>query len=116
MREEYLKIFDTYGINNQQRKLAEETFELQEAILEYQNFIDYSPTDASSIEVNGDIFTMPKYGKYLIEHILEEIADVMVLLEQFIEYYNIDRFDIAKIMEQKVKRTLERMENDNNKN
>lgn len=101
MREEYLKIIDNYGVNNQQRKLAEETWELQEAILEFEH---------------DDYTYYPEVEKSLKEHITEEIADVMNLLEEFIEHYNIDRFDIAKIMEQKVKRTLERMENDNNKN
>lgn len=32
MKEKLLKIINHYGVNNQQRKLAEEHFELQEAI------------------------------------------------------------------------------------
>lgn len=102
MREEYLKIIDNYGIVNQQKKFAEETWELQEAITQYKDDYYY--------------MAEPRELQASKEHIAEEIADVMVVLEQFIEHYNIDRFDIAKIMEQKVKRTLERMENDNNKN
>lgn len=108
--EKLLKIINNYGIDNQLRQFTEEYFELAKAILEYENFIDYSPTDASSIEVNGDIFTMPKYAERLREHIAEELADVMVLIEQFKLYYGITAEEIVKIFWNKVDRTLERME------
>ena len=93
MREDLLKIINHYGINAQQRKLAEEVFELQEAITAYEN--DYE-----------GLYT---YGT---EHIAEEIADVMVLLLQFSEYYDLDIYDISKIMDNKIKRQLERIKNE----
>ena len=43
MDEQLLKIINHYGINNQQRKLEEEIFELQEAITIYElkNSVQY---------------------------------------------------------------------------
>lgn len=95
----YLKIINHYGINNQQRKLAEEVFELQEAI---------------TIERNKNYFG--KGSDYCddIEHIAEELADVMVILEQFKRYYNIPDDKIEKIKEFKVKRQIERIDNNEN--
>lgn len=93
MSEELLKIIKHYGVNAQQRQLAEEVFELQEAITAYEN--DYE-----------GLYT---YGT---EHIAEEIADVMVLLLQFSEYYDLDIYDISKIMDNKIKRQLERIKNE----
>ena len=43
-------------------------------------------------------------------HIAEEIADCLVLINQFIEYYKIDNNDVAKIMQEKTNRTLDRIE------
>lgn len=96
MYENLWKIIEHYGINNQQRKLEEEVFELQEAII---------------IERNKNYFG--KGGDYCddIEHIAEELADVMVILEQFKKYYNIPDDEIEKIKEFKVKRQLERIDN-----
>lgn len=93
MREDLLKIIKHYGVNAQQRKLAEEIFELQEAITAYEN--DYE-----------GLYT---YGT---EHIAEEIADVLVLLFQFNEYYGLDIDDISKMMDNKIKRQLERIKNE----
>lgn len=93
MREDLLKIIKHYGVNAQQRQFAEEVFELQEAITAYEN--DYE-----------GLYT---YGT---EHIAEEIADVLVLLFQFNEYYGLDIDDISKIMDNKIKRQLERIKNE----
>ena len=37
MEEDLLKIIEHFGVNNQQRKLQEEVFELNEAIINYEN-------------------------------------------------------------------------------
>ena len=51
------------------------------------------------------------------EHIAEEIADCMVMIHQFIEYYEIDNNDVCDIMQRKVDRQLERLNNEkDNKN
>ena len=100
MYENLWKIIEHYGINNQQRKLEEEVFELQEAIMELQHYEEYA--------CDFDYQTTLKEQK---EHITEELADVMVILEQFKKYYNIPDDEIEKIKEFKVKRQLERIDN-----
>ena len=91
MKEDLLKIINHYGINLQQRKLVEEIFELQEAITVYEydvsNFLGIATKD----------------------HIAEEIADVMVLLNQFKAYYEIPNETILTFMRGKVNRQLERI-------
>ena len=73
MEKDLLKIIEHFGINNQQRKLQEEVFELQ-------------------------------------QEITEELVDVMVLLKQFYYYYACSDWEPQKIEEEKIKRTLERIE------
>lgn len=89
MRNKYLNIINHYGINNQQRKLEEEVFELQEAITKYESG-----------------YTLTR------EYIEEEVADVYVLLNQIIEYYNLSIDDIDEIMTKKLNRQIERMKNE----
>lgn len=93
MREDLLKIIKHYGVNAQQRQFAEEIFELQEAITAYEN--DYE-----------GLYT---YGT---EHIAEEIADVLVLLNQFKAYYNISDTTLLVFMKGKIDRQLERIKNE----
>ena len=101
MKNDLLKIIMHYGVNAQQRQLAEEVFELQEAITthELKNSVSY--------EIPLTELTDTK------EHIAEEIADVLNLIEQFMYYYNID-FDkeVLGIKHQKVARQLERIKNE----
>ena len=78
----YLKIINYYGINAQLKKLTEEVYEFEEAVLE-------------------------KHDK---EHITEEIADILVILQQFKEKYNIDLAEINKVMQYKVDRQIRRIE------
>ena len=97
MKEDLLKIIKHYGVNAQQRQFNEETFELQEAIIEYENSGCYDEED--SVE--------------FVNHIAEEIADVLNLIEQFMYCYDID-FDkeVLEIKHQKVARQLERIQNE----
>lgn len=78
----YLKIINNYGVNAQLKKLNEELYEFEEAVLE-------------------------KHDK---EHITEEIADILVILQQFKEKYNIDLTEINKVMRYKVDRQIRRIE------
>lgn len=94
MKDKLLQIINHYGINNQQRKLQEEVFELQEAITIFEN------TDFGKWEDKKYMFT---------KDISEELADVMVLLEQFKEYYDISEGQIEQMMCNKIKRQLERI-------
>ena len=96
MKEDLLKIIKHYGVNAQQRQFNEETFELQEAIIEYENSGCYDEED--SVE--------------FVNHIAEEIADVMIMLNQFKAYYGIPNETILVFMRGKVNRQLERIKNE----
>ena len=92
------KIMDHFGISNQLRKFNEECFELMEAIIrsEYPAIAkDKKPSDLRDLEKS---------------YIEEEIADCMVLLNQFIRKYNIDTLKIQKLFEEKINRTIKRIE------
>lgn len=102
MKNNLLKIIEHYGVMHQLRKFNEESFELIEAIINREN--DYGCSDTSIAMIKNDE-----------KHIIEEIADILVMLHQFIEYYKIQDSDIYMIMEQKINRQLERIaEEDNN--
>lgn len=47
-------------------------------------------------------------GKGNREHIIEEMADVQLMLDQIKEYYNISQDDIYKIKRKKILRTQQR--------
>lgn len=100
MKEDLTKIILHYGINAQQRQLAEEVFELQEAITthELKNSVSYEIPITEIVETR--------------EHIAEEIADVMIMLNQFKAYYEIPNETILVFMRGKVNRQLERIKNE----
>lgn len=103
MKEKLLTIINHYGIDKQLKYIHSEYFELDEAILNEREISFNGEGDI------GDILTLHKAK----EHIAEEIADVMVMLEQFQHYYNIKTEDIHKIMNEKIDRQLERIEKEN---
>lgn len=80
-KEKLYKIIKKHGISNQLKKLSEEVFELQEAIID---------------------------GTERLNHITEEFADVMVLLNQIKEAYKLDENEIKNIMKLKIDRQCER--------
>lgn len=98
MDKKLLKIIDYYGVKHQQRKLAEEVLELEEAITVHE----LKETVSYEIPLTEIVGTR--------EHIIEELADVMVLLTQFKEYYQIDGKDILDVMKKKIDRQIQRME------
>lgn len=89
----YFKIICHYGIEKQQRKLAEEQFELQQAISNYEQLKAVAETDSDLM--------IKKY-----ENIEEEIADNLVLITQFINFYGIDKEVLERIVKEKVDRTI----------
>ena len=78
-----------YGIRKQIKKLSEEVFELQEAVID------------NEWDVDGNT-----------DHIAEELADVMVLWEQIRLHYGIPSQTIAAITTEKIERQLKRIENE----
>lgn len=96
--EKLLKIINHYEAMPQLKYFQSEVFELNEAIINYEyDCLEYD-------EVERD----------LKKHITEELADVMVMLMQFKKYYHIDGNDILKIMDEKIDRQIERIENESN--
>lgn len=88
MNEELLSIIKHYGLKNQLKKLSEEIYELQEAVL----------LDDGSEEA--------------FNHICEERADIEVLLRQIDCYFDIDFGNISIWMVKKINRTLKRIDDE----
>lgn len=97
MKEKLEKIIKTYGVNMQQRKFVEEVFELEEAITIFEKDIIDNILNPTLLEKD-------------IKHLVEEIADVLVLLEQFRVYYNIDLTELKEIARYKINRQILRIE------
>lgn len=84
------KIINHYGVMKQLKYFQTEIFELNEAIIQYNEPRRFNTKD----------------------HIQEEMADVLLMLDQFIAYYDLDFDEISKIMEYKMNRQLERIANE----
>jgi hypothetical protein len=86
MKEKLLKIINHYGAVNQRKKLCEEFMELQDELY--------------STYVLGNTFS---------DDLLSEIADVLVLIMQFVVDYGFDTIDIENEMRFKIQRQLDRI-------
>lgn len=95
MKDSLLQIIHHYGVMPQLKYFQSEVFELNEAIIKYEN-------------IPNGIYEHIK-NEYK-EHIAEEIADCEIFLRQFREYYNISENDIENIIKYKIDRTIKRME------
>lgn len=82
-----MKIIAHYGEDHQRYKTAEELSELQTLLLQDAN----------------------KNGVVPIDRIIEEIADVKVMLRQVQLIYKIDSRDIDPVASWKIERTLNRI-------
>ena len=87
MENKLLTIFNTYGKSHQVSKLLEEVGEFIETV------------------INDDK-----------ENMVQEMADCMVMLKQFQYYYGITDEEIINNMQFKIKRQLERIENEESNN
>lgn len=101
MKEDLLKIIGKYGVSHQLKKLSEELFEFQEAVTthELKNSVEY---EIPLTEIIGTE-----------EHMIEEFADVCVVLEQFKAFYDLDNEKIIETMKYKIERQIKRMEDEN---
>lgn len=98
MKDKLLQIIEHYGLDKQLKYIHSEYFELDQAIIDYENLKDFNISDK----------------EYLKKHIAEELADVMVMLEQFIVYFDIDNEQIEQIMVEKIDRQIKRMRGEEN--
>jgi len=96
MEDKLLKIINNYGVIEQLKYLQSEVFEFNEAVIRCE--------EAYLNDVSE------QYFENLKEHIIEELADVEVMLLQIKEYYKIDRKEIINIINQKIERQLKRIE------
>lgn len=95
MKNDLLKIINTYGVLPQLKYFYSEVYELSEAII--------------NAEDNRLIGISRKPSELAIEHTAEEIADVTVMLKQLQYYYGIEDKDINDIMISKIDRQLNRI-------
>lgn len=93
MEEKLKQIISFYGLPHQLKYIHSEYYELDEAI------------------INEEF----EHHQESIEHIAEEIADVIVMLKQFQYYYGIEDKQIEDIMNFKIDRQLERIKNGKDK-
>lgn len=99
MKDKLLQIINHYGIEKQLKYIHSEYFELDEAIINTRD---------------DEYICYPEVEKSHLKHITEEIADVMVMLKQFQYYFDIKDEEIDQVMNYKIDRQLERIENENN--
>ena len=90
MNEFLLQNINYYGIRTEIKKLSEEIFELQEAILDYE-------LDDTNID-----------GNY--EHVIEEMADSFIILKQILLYYKITDEQLNDMMNRKMNRQKARLD------
>lgn len=100
MIEKYLRIISHFGINTQLDKLTEETNEFIDAVKEMRIITFNSEGDL------GDKEAMDKAR----EHLIEEMGDILTILSQFVFYYEIEKPELDKFMDEKLERTLKRIE------
>lgn len=98
MQSDIEKIAEHYGFANQTRQLFEEMAELTVAINKYHRHM--SKEDKSISDYVSEHF--------LKENIIEEIADVQIMLWQMQTFFK--PFDVAPVIEQKIARQLKRIE------
>jgi NTP pyrophosphatase (non-canonical NTP hydrolase) len=87
---------DRYGIEKQSLVAMEELAELQKAI--------------SKLVRNPEERTKPLEFKGLRQNLIEEMADVLICMDQLIEYYQIQGVEIQDIIQAKQERQAKRLE------
>lgn len=87
---------DRYGIERQSLVAMEELSELQKAI--------------SKLVRNPKEKTKPLEFKGLKNNLIEEMADVLICMDQLINFYKIDRSEIQELIQAKQERQAKRLE------
>ena len=102
MKEKIKKIASHYKFEKQSRQLSEECAELIQAVNKYYRFRE-------GLLTNDDVLTSTRDNNMLIQNIVEEIADVQVVMDEIIFLLNINSEAIEQIKKNKVDRQLERI-------
>ena len=87
---------DRYGIERQSLVAMEELSELQKAI--------------SKLVRTPEEKTKPLEFKGLRHNLIEEMADVLICMDQLINFYKIDRSEIQELIQAKQERQAKRLE------
>lgn len=104
LNEKLKHIIEYYGYRNQLKKFNEESFEVIEAVMDLEEQI------LTCCECGcGETHT-----KHERKHLEEEIADTLVLLNQFIYYYDLNENNIMDTVYKKTDRQLARIEAESN--
>ena len=106
LNEKLKSIIEYYGYRNQLKKFNEESFEVIEAVMDLEEQI----LTCCECGCSG------QHTKHEREHLEEEIADALVLLNQFIYYYDLNENNIMDTVYKKTDRQLARIEEEVNKN
>lgn len=103
MRDRYLRIINFFGVRNQMKKLNEECYELIEAIDDYEDYMSFGD-GCNKDKINSSMETMFR------NDIIEEMADLLTLCTQFVYKYDIKQEEIDSVMDFKLMRTEDRIE------
>lgn len=87
---------DRYGIQNQILVAMEELSELQKAV---SKLVRYPEERTKPFDFKG-----------LRNNQIEEMADVLICMDQLIEYYQIERHEIQELIQAKQERQAKRLE------
>lgn len=90
------KTMDRYGIEKQSLVAMEELSELQKAI--------------SKLVRNPEEKTKPLEFKGLKNNLIEEMADVLICMDQLIEFYKVEHYEIQDTIQAKQERQAKRLE------
>lgn len=109
MKKNLIKIVKHYGIKEQLKYFQSEIFELNEAVIRYQEQ-QRNPVDIV-LNVLEPIVAVANNRQPVskIAGIKDEIADVMVMLKQIQYYYGIRDDEVIEIMKSKIKRQIKRI-------
>ena len=116
MNEKLRRIINHYGVKKQLKYFQSEIFELNEAIIQYEER-KRNPIDIVCNALEPIMASLNnRKAVSSTDAIKEEIADVLNMVEQFIYYYDIDVQDVIEIKHQKIHRQLERINNEKDNN
>lgn len=104
MRDRYLSVMDYFGYRNQMRKLSEECYELIEAIDNLEDYYVFGEPEHKD-EISASAETIFR------DAVVEEMGDILNICTQFILRYGISQDELDLVMDFKLARTEERIEN-----
>ena len=109
MNEKLRRIINHYGVKKQLKYFQSEIFELNEAIIQYEER-KRNPIDIVCNALEPIMASMNnRKAIKSTDEIKGEIADVMVMLKQIQLNYNISTKEVKEVMKSKIDRQLQRI-------